>query len=231
MDFNTIHLIFEVIAFLFAISVHESAHAWSAYELGDDTASLLGRISLNPIRHIDLVGTILMPVIAAVTGVPLIGWAKPTPVNLLRLKNRYRDNALVAAAGPISNFLVATAALVILLILRTVSSDAAMAILGITGYGEMPTGDSIMNPLVLLLYTFMFINVLLGVFNLFPIPPLDGSHVLEAFLPDSARETYASVGMYGTLILMVILWQTNIFSRMVTPPLHFFDSLLLIGLR
>ena len=97
MEFSTLEIIFQIIAFLFAISIHESAHAWSAYQLGDDTASLMGRISLNPIRHIDPVGTILLPLMAAITHVPLLGWAKPTPVNLLRLRNRIRDNALIAA--------------------------------------------------------------------------------------------------------------------------------------
>jgi Zn-dependent protease len=228
VEFSTVHLIFEIIAFLFAISIHESAHAWSASQLGDDTASLLGRVSLNPIRHIDFFGTIVMPVMAAITGIPLLGWAKPTPVNLLRLRNRYRDNALIAAAGPTSNFLVATVAVILLLILRTVSTDAATAIFAIAGYGEVPLDQSVMTPLVLLLHSFMFVNVLLGVFNLFPIPPLDGSHVLEAFLPDRAREMYASIGMFGTLLLMLILMQTNIFTRMVSPPLNFFDNLLLI---
>jgi Zn-dependent protease len=229
LDFSTIEIIFQIIAFLFAISIHESAHAWSAYQLGDDTASLLGRVSLNPIRHIDLLGTIVMPLMAALTNVPLLGWAKPTPVNLLRLKNRFRDNALIAAAGPASNFVVAVVAVILLLVLRSVSSEAAQAVFDIAVYRRLDIGDSVMTPVVLLLYSFMIVNVLLGVFNLFPVPPLDGSHVLEAILPEGMRETYASIGTYGTLILMLILWQTNIFSRMIGPPIAFFNSLLLIG--
>ena len=226
MEFSTLEIIFQIIAFLFAISIHESAHAWSAYQLGDDTASLLGRISLNPIRHIDPVGTILLPLMAAITHVPLLCWAKPTPVNLLRLRNRIRDNALIAAAGPISNFLVASVAVILLLLLRTFSTEAAQAILSLVGFGRMATGDSIMTPLVLLIYSFMVVNVILAIFNLFPIPPLDGSHVLEALLPDRAREMYSSIGTYGTLLLLVILWQTNIFGQMIYPALNFFNSLL-----
>jgi Zn-dependent protease len=229
LEFSTIRIIFSVIAFLFAISIHESAHAWSAYKLGDDTASLLGRISLNPIRHIDPVGTILMPLIAAITGFPLLGWAKPTPVNLLRLKNRFRDNALIAAAGPISNFLVASVAVILLWLLRASSAEAAQTVQTVAYSGAVAVNDSLITPVVLLLYEFMFVNVLLGVFNLFPIPPLDGSHVLEAMLPDRAREVYSSIGSYGTLLLMLLLWNTNIFSNMLRPVLRLFGSLLLIG--
>jgi len=227
LEFSTVEIIFQIIAFLFAISIHESAHAWSAYRLGDDTARLLGRISLNPIRHIDPIGTIFLPLMAVLAHVPLLGWAKPTPVNLLRLRNRVRDNALIAAAGPISNFMIAGMAVILLLVLRSLSSEAAQAIISLVGFGRMDFGDSIMTPLVLLLHSFMVVNVILGIFNLFPIPPLDGSHVLEAMLPDRAREMYSSIGSYGTLILLLILWQTDIFSRMIYPPLRFFNSLLL----
>lgn len=229
MDFSTVEIIFQIIAFLFAISIHESAHAWSAFQLGDDTASLLGRISLNPIRHIDPIGTIFLPLMAAITHVPLLGWAKPTPVNLLRLRHRVRDNALIAAAGPVSNFLTASVAVILLLIFRSVSPEAGQAIFGLARYGEMASGDSMVMPVVLLLYSFMAVNVMLGVFNLFPIPPLDGSHVLEALLPDGARELYSSIGTYGTLILLLILWQTNIVGKVIYPALNLFDSILLAG--
>jgi Zn-dependent protease len=231
LEFSTLQLIFEIIAFLFAISIHESAHAWSALQLGDDTASLLGRVSLNPVRHIDPIGTILMPLIAAITGVPLLGWAKPTPVNLLRLRNRFRDNALIAAAGPASNFLVASTAVILLWTLRASSPEAADAVRAVASFGQVAVNDSLMTPIVLLLYSFLFVNVLLGVFNLFPIPPLDGSHVLEAVLPDRAREQYASIGPFGTLLLMLLLWNTTIFSDMLRPVLSFFRSLLLMGLN
>ena len=232
MEFSTVDIVFQIIAFLFAISIHESAHAWSALRLGDDTASLLGRISLNPIRHIDPLGTIVLPALAAITHVPLLGWAKPTPINLLRLKNRVRDNAVIAAAGPISNFMVAGAAVVLLLVLGSVSGEANQAVrLAVTGSGRPDFGGSFVTPLVLLLYAFMFVNVILAIFNLFPIPPLDGSHVLEAMLPDGARELYAQIGSWGIIILFLLMWRTNLFSRMINPPLYFFDSLLLAGVR
>lgn len=227
MEFSTLEIIFQIIAFLFAISIHESAHAWSAYRCGDDTARLLGRISLNPARHIDPIGTILLPLLAAITQFPILGWAKPTPVNTLRLRNRVRDNALIAAAGPASNFLVASGAVLLLLLLRAASSEAAQAVTGLAGFGRLELGGSVLTPLVLLLYSVMVINVILGIFNLFPIPPLDGSHVLEALLPDRARELYSSIGSFGMILLLLILWQTNLFQRMIYPPLNFFNSLLL----
>ena len=227
MSFSAVEILFQIIAFLFAISIHESAHAWSANRLGDPTARLLGRISLNPIRHMDPVGTVLFPLVAAFTHVPLIGWAKPTPVNTLRLKHRVRDNMLVSAAGPASNFLVALSALILLLALRSVSPDAAGAIVALAGSGQPALGDSLFIPIVLLLYFCLIINVILGIFNLIPIPPLDGSHVLEGFLPEGMREAYASVGQYGTFLLFALLWGTNIFGRLIYPVLNFCDSLLL----
>lgn len=230
MEFSTLEILFQIIAFLFAISLHESAHAWSALRLGDDTASLLGRISLNPIRHIDPFGTLLLPAFLAFVGAPLFGWAKPTPVNTLRLKNRVRDNVLVSAAGPASNLLVVAGALLLLLLLRSVSPEAGRAVLAVAGFGPIALGGSVMTPLVLLLYAFLIINVILAIFNLIPIPPLDGSHVLAGILPDGIRQAYESVGQYGTLLLFALLWGTNLFGRIISPVLNFCDSLLMIGM-
>ncbi|MSO20240.1 MAG: site-2 protease family protein [Acidobacteria bacterium] len=215
MDRQVVEIIFQIIAFLFAISVHESAHAWSASYFGDDTARLLGRISLNPIRHIDPIGTVLMPVMAAVTGVPLLGWAKPTPVNPLRLRHRVRDNMLVAAAGPISNFMVAIAVVIVYktLLLATGGNIAE---------------DSLLYPLLLLLDMALTVNVILAVFNFLPIPPLDGSHILEGLLPDSLKDAYASLQQFSFLILIAVLMYADL-SVVYRPILGFFYFLLLAG--
>lgn len=212
MDTDTVKILFQIIAFLFAISIHESAHAWTASRCGDDTARLLGRISLNPIRHIDPIGTVLLPLVAALTNVPLLGWAKPTPVNTLRLRHRVRDNMLVAAAGPISNFLVATVVVILLkILLLSTGGDIAQ--------------ESLLYPLSLLLEMALVINVILAVFNLLPIPPLDGSHVLEGLLPDSAREIYASIQQYSFIILLLVIWYVDL-SILYNPILAIYLSFL-----
>src|SRR5437016_2564474 len=116
MDVKIVIIVFDIVAFLFAISVHESSHAWMANQLGDPTARMLGRISMNPIRHIDIVGTILLPAIAAITGAPLLGWAKPTPVDPRNFKNPVRDDILTAVIGPVSNFVIAIACFLVLVV-------------------------------------------------------------------------------------------------------------------
>src|SRR5438046_1208410 len=175
MDFSHIDIVsvvFQMIAFLFAISVHESAHAWTANRCGDPTARMLGRVTLNPLKHIDPVGTIVMPLIAMFTGFPVIGWAKPTPVDPRNFKNPVLDDILTAVAGPISNFLVATGTVVIMFIIAKTSIVGHGLIsnlpfnyrAGIAGMG----GSSFLIPLSLFLYELMLINIVLGVFNLIP---------------------------------------------------------------
>lgn len=221
MSFSTVEILFQIIAFLFAISLHESAHAWSANRLGDSTARLLGRISLNPIRHIDPVGTVLMPLVAAISHLPLLGWAKPTPVNPLHLRHPVRDNVLIAAAGPGSNFLAAGACVVLMLLLRFVPLDTGQPV-----SGAFSVQESLVLPLYLLLYSSMVINVILAVFNLIPIPPLDGGHILEGLLPEGARAMFASVKEYGFLLLLALIWFTDITGRLFAPFLDFFHALL-----
>ena len=227
MSLSTVEILFQVLAFLFAISFHESAHAWSANRFGDPTARLLGRISLNPARHIDPIGTILFPMIGAITGAPVFGWAKPCPVDPLHLKNPRRDNVLIAAAGPISNFIVAAGAVILLLALRFASSDAALILSGLTRRGSVSLGDSILEPIILLLYSLMFVNVLLAVFNLIPIPPLDGGHILEGLLPASAQAAFQPLKDYGFLLLLVLIFYGGL-SSVFLPFLAFFHSLLRI---
>jgi Zn-dependent protease len=219
---------FQLIAFLFAISVHESAHAWMANRCGDPTARLLGRITLNPAKHIDPIGTIVMPLIALVTHFPMIGWAKPTPVDPRNFKNPVKDDILTAVVGPLSNFLVASGAVGILFLIAKTSATGHGLVqtmplsyrLGVAGLGT----TSWLAPTTVFLYELMLINVILGVFNLIPVSPLDGSHVLRHFLPEAVRRIYDAAGVFGLLALVYL--GGNLLARLISPFLGFFDRIL-----
>lgn len=187
-----------------SLTVHEAAHAWSADRLGDPTARMLGRTSLNPIVHIDLIGTIILPLIAVFSNLPIIGWAKPVPVNTTRLRQPRRDFMLVAAAGPASNLVLAAL--------------GAIAIRGAVGGDSLSSG----HPLVQL----VLINVLLAVFNLVPVPPLDGGNVLAGLLPPSAADVFVRLRPYGFLILYALVL-TDVLSTLILPPAFFLVRLLL----
>lgn len=212
---KTVEIVYQVIAFMFAISVHESAHAWTASRCGDPTARMLGRVSLNPIRHIDPVGTIILPLIAVITHIPMLGWAKPTPVDPRNFRNPVIDDILTSVAGPVSNFILATIA-VLLLGFISLSSPAGRSIVQGVDNGS----SSILVPVAGLLFAMLEINVLLAVFNLVPIPPLDGSHVLRHFLSDSVRMVYDRIGIFGLIALVYLggglLW------KLVLPVLGFY---------
>ena len=203
MTLEHVDIFFQIIVFLFAISIHESAHAWTALRRGDATAYMLGRVTLNPIKHIDPIGTVLLPALALLTHFPLIGWAKPTPVNTRNFKNLVLDDVLTSVAGPVSNFLVAAIATVLLLAI-SLSSPLGKEMVQNRAFGYPTDSTSLLMPFVMLLYDAMLINVLLGLFNLIPIPPLDGSHVLRHFLPAAAQRAYDSVGLFGLLLLFTV---------------------------
>lgn len=223
MSLQTVDILFQVIAFLFAISVHESAHAWTANRCGDPTARMLGRISLNPIKHIDPFGTVILPLIAMLTHFPVIGWAKPTPVDPRNFKNHVLDDILTSVAGPISNFIVATGATVLLAAIAVISPNGRMIVQGaLTGYA---VGNSALVPASLLLYAFLQINVLLAVFNLIPVPPLDGSHVLRHFLSEDVRRVYDTVGVFGLMAL--VFFGGNFLMALIRPVLLFYISILM----
>ncbi|MFZ1326305.1 MAG: site-2 protease family protein [Candidatus Contendobacter sp.] len=189
-ELNTIQLIIVLAPpLLLAITLHEVAHGWVALRCGDTTAQAQGRLSLNPLRHVDPIGTVLVPGLLAVLGGFIFGWAKPVPVNYYRLRQPKRDMALVALAGPLSNLLMAL----------------GWGLVALIGHGLRDTVSAIGEPLLLMGIAGIDVNVMLGVLNLLPIPPLDGSRVLVGVLPDRFGAAIARVEPYGLLILLVLL--------------------------
>jgi Zn-dependent protease len=224
MSPKIVGILYQMIAFLFAISVHESAHAWTASRCGDPTARMLGRVSLNPIRHIDLFGTIILPLVAAISGIPLLGWAKPTPVDPRNFRNPMLDDILTSVAGPVSNFIVATGALVLLGAISLSSVSGHALIMGLVAGGDGAASDLVWAPVAVLLFELMFINVVLAVFNLIPVPPLDGSHVLRHFLSEPVRMVYDRVGFFALLALVYL--GGGLLSGLLRPFVHFYMSML-----
>lgn len=210
--FNFAQIFIAFIVLLFSLTVHELAHAWTADRLGDPTARLLGRVSLNPMVHADPIGTIVFPILALVGGLPLIGWAKPVPVNVARLARPRRDFVLVSVAGPVSNLLLAA-----------VAATALRAF--VPAVGDL-RGVSVGAPLASIATQALELNLLLAVFNLIPIPPLDGGNVLSGLLPRSMRAAFDVVRPYGFLLLYVLMF-TGTLSRIVIPPYYFLRSWLL----
>jgi Zn-dependent protease len=225
MTLQHVDILFKLIVFLFAISVHESAHAWMASCRGDPTARMLGRVTLNPIKHIDPVGTVLLPLIALVSHFPVLGWAKPTPVDPRNFKNPVLDDILTSVAGPVSNFLVATAALIALALIKLSSPLGQQIVFGIPHGWISPEMNSVLVPACLLLYELMVINVVLGVFNLIPVPPLDGSHVLRHFLSASALRIYDTVGVFGLMALVFL--GGGLLGKLIYPVIDTFNYILL----
>lgn len=193
MNRNIIEIIIQFAAVLFAISVHESAHAWMAYRFGDSTAKNQGRITLNPIAHIDLFGTIIFPLILVLIGAPPFGWAKPVMVNPFYLRNPRKAGVFISAAGPGSNIIVAGLCVGIF---RLLKNFAPGLILHETGF----------NAGGLILLSLIIINIYLAIFNLIPIPPLDGSGILEGLLSGGALRIYLSIKPYGFIILLGIVY-------------------------
>jgi Zn-dependent protease len=182
-DIDLTQLLVAFIVLIASLTFHEAAHAWTANRLGDPTARMLGRLSLNPVVHVDVIGTIVFPLIAMVTGFPLIGWAKPVPVDMRNLRHPRRDFAIVAVAGPISNLILAAAGALIFT-LWDANAESATSELIATG-----------------LIRFVLLNVLLAVFNMIPIPPLDGGNVLMGILPESMAAMIDKLRPWGFLLL------------------------------
>jgi Zn-dependent protease len=199
VDFVAVFIAFAVL--IFSLTVHEAAHAVTADRLGDPTARLLGRVSLNPAVHVDPIGTILFPLISMLTGAPLIGWAKPVPVNPTRLGRQWKQKFMViAAAGPASNIVIAIVAALILHIVPVSGSFQERAL----------------APLAVFLYQLVGLNVLLAVFNMIPVPPLDGGNVIAGVLRGPVAEAYERLRPYGFLILYGLMF-SGVFGSIVFP--------------
>ncbi|MBA3638715.1 MAG: site-2 protease family protein [Acidobacteria bacterium] len=205
MDIASILLSFGVV--LVSLTVHEWAHAWTADRLGDPTARLLGRVSFNPIVHIDPIGTILLPLVAMFSGFPILGWAKPVPVNTSQLRSPKRDFMIVAAAGPLSN-----------LIQAAIAAAIFHAVGGFAEAGQMGVAR--------ILLMAVSINLLLAVFNMIPVPPLDGGNVLAGLLPDSMGGLLQGMRQYGFIILYALML-SGILWQIVDPPYKFLLRLML----
>lgn len=197
---GTIAIQFAVL--LFSLSIHEASHAWMADRLGDYTARYLGRVTLNPIPHIDPIGTILFPLLQFFVHFPLIGWAKPVPINSAHLRDPRRDQIYISIAGPGANLLASGIAFSLLLILKITSTQARRFI----ELGLIPGNGSVLAPVLMILYYAMIINLLLAVFNIIPIPPLDGHWILYGLLPANAAAVFQRMGSYGFIILYALMF-------------------------
>jgi Zn-dependent protease len=219
-------LVIYMVVLLLAISAHEAAHAWMSYKFGDDTARLLGRITLNPVAHTDPIGTLLIPIVGFVIGamsgvvVPLIGWGKPTPVNPLRWRQKDLANVMVSIAGILANLLIATIGFIMLKVLIQTRLANPYVLVGLVH------PDSLLDVSSLFLSRLLMMNVSLAFFNLLPFPPLDGSKILETFLPASMQPILEILERYGYLILILLMYM-GFFSAILGPVLRFVYSLLL----
>lgn len=213
-----------------AIVFHEVAHGWAALALGDPTAKEQRRLSFNPIRHVDPVGTLLVPGALALFGGPVFGWAKPVPVNFRRLDNPRTGMMLVGAAGPGMNFLLATIAAVALGLTLTAGSSVGLAE---NGLPTIFAADGTASLLGTGLIVFILINTFLGLFNLLPIPPFDGSHIVEGLLPRGMAAQYAklrNVGMLFFVVLIAATWafpDADLIGRVIGPPVDWALNLFL----
>jgi len=203
-----VHFFVQYAFFLISASVHESSHAWTAWKFGDPTAKLQNRISLNPANHIDILGTVIIPFLVFLSGVPIIGWARPTPVNPMNFRNPRKDSMYVSGAGPVSNLLTV----------------AFLAILWHISYFLIPTAGKIAQLFCYVFSTGIFVNLMLAVFNLLPIHPLDGSGVLEGLLPEEWAESYGKLRPYGFIILL-ILFYTPAFSGTIWKVVSFLANI------
>lgn len=206
------HLVIFMVVLLLAISAHEAAHAWMSYKFGDDTAYMLGRVTLNPIAHTDPIGTLLIPIIAFILGavggalgsIPLIGWGKPTPVNPRKWERYKLANVMVSVAGVLANLILMTIGIIAAKIMMT------------QGFQVEDFFGRSTNPVAILVGDMMILNLSLFVFNLLPFPPLDGSKILSTFLPDSAQPVLDMLEQFGFLILMFLIY-IGVFRLIITP--------------
>lgn len=209
------HLVIYMVVLLLAISCHEAGHAWMSHKFGDDTAYMLGRVTINPVKHTDPIGTLLIPMVAFVLGsvggalgnIPLIGWGKPTPVNPRNWTNYKLANVMVSIAGVLANLIL----LIIGIVAAKIMMSQGFSIGEFFGRGT--------NPIAILVGNMMFLNMSLFVFNLLPFPPLDGSKILSTFLPSSFQPILDMLEQFGFLILMFLIY-IGVFRLIITPFLY-----------
>ena len=204
----------QIVVLLFAVSFHESAHGYVAMKCGDNTARDLGRITMNPLKHIDPFGSILLPLMLAIGGLPIFGWARPVPISLQGVPNPRRANLLISAAGPLSNFVLAGAFTGVVMLLRP--------------FVHADDPGSVMHPLLLVAILSVLINVSLGIFNLFPIPPLDGFGVLESLMPARFYPVAQWLRRYGIVIFILAIY-TGVIRKVMGPAQMFLFHWLLGG--
>lgn len=218
-------LIIYMVVWLFAVSIHEAAHAWMSLKFGDDTAERLGRVTLNPLAHIDILGTIILPIVGFIAsyspgaaGYPLIMWGKPTPVNPLKWRRKDLANVMVSLAGIGTNIITAIAVTIILRVL-----------LSFQVFTPETVQSGIAKPVFTLLLGMIFLNVGLAIFNLLPLPPLDGGKAIQSFLPNSYEPLMELLETYGFLILFLLMW-TGVLGYIVGPLNYLVISILFYGL-
>lgn len=208
-----------LVPLIIAIVFHEVAHGLVARQLGDPTAQMKGRLTLNPLRHIDPFGTVVLPLILAISHAPVFGWAKPVPINYRRLRKPRRDMVLVALAGPGMNFLLAVIGTAILAATISVFEGAREGVPAFVAANAL---------------NFVLINIFLAVFNLLPVPPFDGGHVVEGLLPRPLARSFRKVGRYSMLVFVVLLLvlpaispKADVIARIVSPVVGAITALLL----
>jgi Zn-dependent protease len=213
-DINFAQVFTFFLVLVFSLTMHEAAHAWTADRLGDPTARFLGRVSLNPAVHVDPIGTVVFPLIAITTGLPIIGWAKPVPVDILKLRDNWRQKFMViAAAGPATNLVIAAVTAVVLRLTQPGDLDPNAVI-------------EVSTPIATLLEQTVTMNVLLAVFNMLPVPPLDGGNVLSGLLRGDIANMFDRLRPYGFLILYALMFTGTLYS-LIAPPANFLLSWLL----
>ena len=202
---------------LIAITFHELSHGLIAYKLGDPTAKMLGRLTINPIAHIDLFGTIIMPLLLLIftNGQFVFGYAKPVPINPMNFKNPRRDMAISAAGGPATNILLAIVSMVIL----------KFAVFPLLSFAPEGMAATVLEPIAMMLKSSIIINVVLASFNLIPIPPLDGGRVVVGFLPHKQAMSFSKIEPFGFIIVIILIY-THIADYFVMPMVNLFLQLL-----
>jgi Zn-dependent protease len=225
---EVITIVISLFVLLFAITIHEAAHGWAASKFGDYTARSMGRVTLNPVAHIDPVGTVLLPLLLVIIRAPVFGWAKPVPVNPFNLRNPRRDNLWISAAGPMANLLAAGLSLLVIILVKLANPNVSV-FLGnfLTGRGGLPRGFHPLEGLVIILFYGVLVNTYLAVFNLIPVPPLDGSGVLMGLLSEEAAQRFDRLRPYGFIIVVALIYM-GLLQVIIRPILTVIYTLLFV---